>query len=162
MAQIARTGAEKAPAAGHGATDNVAELRKRTTEQAADVAHEAAKGIEGMARTSQRAAGAVAEMEREVAHRSAEGATQLSRAFIELASQQTQHNLETLKALSGAADWSRVPHVVDWDKVFRIQSEYLRVSLERAARLTRLYLEVGQAGMTSAASAARRQAQKAA
>jgi hypothetical protein len=51
---------------------------------------------------------------------------------------------------------------VDWDRVFQIQSEYLRASLGRTARLTQSYLEVSQAVMTSAASAAQRQAKKAA
>jgi len=164
MAQIARTGAEKAPATGSDTTDNVAELRKRTAEQAADVAHEAAKRTEDMARTVQRAAGAVAEVEREVAHQAAAGTTKLGRAFIELANEQTRHNLETLQALSGAVDWTRFAKAaVDWDRVFEIQRAYLRASLERAARLTQSYLEISQAVVTtSAAAATQRQAQKAA
>ena len=44
----------------------------------------------------------------------------------------------------------------------QIQSAYLRASLERTAQLTRRYLEVSQAVMTSAASTAQRQAKKAA
>jgi hypothetical protein len=43
---------------------------------------------------------------------------------------------------------------------FQIQSEYLRVSLERAGQLTQRYLEVSQAVVTTAASVARREAKK--
>ena len=155
MAQIAKTTTVRTAVTRNDTTDNVAELRKRTVDQAAD-------RTEDMARTVQRAAGAVAEVERAVAHRSAEGTTQLGRAFLELADEQTRHNLETLKALSGTVDWTRFAKAVDWDQVFQIQRAYLRASLERTARLTRSYLEAGQAVTTSAASAARRPAPKAA
>ena len=82
--------------------------------------------------------------------------------FVELASEQARQNLETLKALSGAVDWNRFAKVVDWQQVLEIQSAYLRASLERAAQLTRRYVEVSQAVMTSAAATAQRQAKKAA
>ena len=82
--------------------------------------------------------------------------------FVELASEQARQNVETLKALSGAVDWNRFAKAVDWQQVLEIQSAYLRASLERAAQLTRRYLEVSQAVMTSAASTAQRQAKKAA
>jgi hypothetical protein len=155
MAQIATTGAERAPATAQDATDNVAELRKRTVDQVAD-------RTEDMARTVQRAAGAVAEGEREVAHQAAAGATKLGRGFVDLAHEQTRHNLETLQALAGAVDWTRFAKAVDWDRVFQIQRAYLRASLERAARLTRGCLGAGQAVVTTpAASAAQRQAPKA-
>ena len=82
--------------------------------------------------------------------------------FVELASEQTRQNFEMLKALTGAVDWNRFAKAVDWEQVLQIQSAYLRASLERSAQLTRRYLEVSQAVMTSAASATQRQAKKAA
>jgi hypothetical protein len=153
MAQIAKTGAARAPAPAKGTTDNVAELRKRTVDRAA------ADRTEDMARTVQR----VAEGEREVAHQAAAGTTKLGRGFVDLAHEQIRHNLETLQALAGAVDWGRFAKAVDWDRVVQIQRAYLRGSLERAARLTQSYLEAGQAVVTTpAASAARRPAPKAA
>src|SRR5688500_36051 len=69
MAQIARNNeAERA-------TDNVAELGKRTTDKGTDVAREVIERTEGTARrgfeTVQQAAGAALEVERAVARRSA-------------------------------------------------------------------------------------------
>ena len=71
----------------------------------------------------------------------------------ELVQEQTRRNLETWTALAGA---------VDWERVFRIQSEFLRTSLERTAELTRRSLEITQAVMTAAASASSQRARKAA
>ena len=93
---------------------------------------------------------------------SAAGTTELGRMVVELASEQARQNLETLKALTGAVDWNRFAKAVDWQQVLQIQSAYLRASLERTARLTQRYLEVSQMVMTSAASAAQREAKKAA
>jgi hypothetical protein len=95
----------------------------------------------------------VDEAQRAVAQRSAESTTKLGRMFVDLANKQTRHNLETLRALT---------NTVNWDRVFQIQSEYLRVSLARTARLTQGYFELGQAVMTSAVSDAQHQAKKAA
>ena len=152
MAQIAKTGAEKAsitPSA-KSQSDNVAELRQRAVDQTAEVARDTAEKAEHAARhgaeTVQRAA----------------GTTELGRLFVELASEQARQNLETLQALSGAVDWNRFAKVVDWQQVLEIQGAYLRASLERTAQLTQRYLEVRRAVMASAASAAQRQAKKAA
>jgi hypothetical protein len=161
MAQIAKTEAKKAPDTAKGGTVNVTELRQRAADQGADVVHEAAERAEGMAhrgaRTLQRMARAVGEVQP-----AAKGTTGFGRGFIDLANEQTRHNLATLKALTGTVDWDRAAKAVDWDQVFQIQGEHLRASLERTARLTQRYLELGQAVMTSAASAAQRQAKKAA
>lgn len=167
MAQIAKTGAEKASTTtAKPQTDNVAELRQRAVDQTAEVAHDTAEKVEGAARrgaeTAQRAAGAAGAAQRELTQLSAAGTTELGRMVVELAGQQSQQNLETLKALSGAVDWNRFAKAVDWQQVFEIQSAYLRASLERTARLTQRYLEVSQTMMTSAAATARRQANKAA
>src|SRR3712207_5177378 len=79
MAQTARNNeAEKA-------TDNVAELGRRTTDKGVDVAREAIDRTEGTARrgleTTQHAASATLEVERAMARRSAEGASEISRVF---------------------------------------------------------------------------------
>jgi phasin protein len=158
MAQIARIGADKATDTTRNATDNIAELRKRTADQASDSARKAAERTEAMAQTVQRTAGALGEAQSQVA----EGTTKLTRGFVDLANEQTRHNLATLKALTGTIDWDRVAKAVDWDQVFQIQGEYLRASLERATQLTRRYFEVVQAATSAAADAAKRQAKKAA
>jgi hypothetical protein len=151
MAQTARNNeAEKA-------TDNVAELGKRTADKGADVAREATDRTESTTRrgfeTAQRTAGAALEVERVLARRSAEGATEISQAFAELAKEQARSNLEAFQALTRA---------VDWDQVSRIQSELLRESVERTAEFTRRYFEVVQAVIASAASVTKEQARKAA
>jgi len=127
--------------------------RGRGAEQPARAGAEAAEtGIGGL-RVVQQVAGAVAEVEREVTHRSAEATVELGRALVDLLSEQTRHNLETWRALGEA---------VDWERVLRLQGEYLRVSLERAAQLTRRSLELGQTVMNAAADTVRDQAKKAA
>ena len=150
MAQIARNEAEKA-------TDNVAELGKRTADKGADAAREAIDRTETTARrgfeVAQRTAGAALEVERAVARRSAEGATQISQAFAELVKEQARHNVAVLQALSRA---------VDWDGVAQVQSDFVRTSVERAAAFTRLYFEVVQAVTASVVSTTKEQARKAA
>ena len=151
MAQTARNNdAEKA-------TDNVAELGKRTADKGADVAREAIDRTEDTARRGfeavQRTAGAALEVERAVTRRSAEGATQVGQAFAEFVKEQARDNVEAFQALTRA---------VDWDQVARIQGELLRASVERAAQFTRRYLEVVQAVTASVVSATQEQARKAA
>src|SRR4051812_30589999 len=150
MAQTARTEAGKA-------TDNVAELGKRTADKGLDMAREAIDRTENTARrgleTAQRTSGAALEVERAVARRSAEGASEVGRAFAELVKEQARSNVEAFQALTRA---------VDWDQVSRIQGELLRASVERAAQFTRRYLEVVQAVTASGVSATQEQARKAA
>ena len=151
MAQIARNNAAKK------ATDNVAELGKRSADQGVDVAHEAMNKTENTARHgvefAQQTAGAALEAEAAVARRSAEAATEVGQAFAELVKEQARGNVEAFQALTRAADWGQVA---------RIQGELLRASFERAATFTRRYLEVVQAVATSAVSATQKQARNAA
>ena len=151
MAQIARNNeAEKA-------TDNVAELGKRTADKGADVAREAIDRTENTVRrgfeTAQRTAGAALEAERAIMHRSTEGATEISQAFAELVKEQARHNVAVLQALS---------RTVDWDGVAQVQSDFVRTSVERAAAFTRRYFEVVQAVTASVVSTTKEQARKAA
>jgi hypothetical protein len=151
MAQIARNNeAEKA-------TDNVAELSKRTADKGADVAREAIDRTENTVRrgfeTAQRTAGAALEAERAIMHRSTEGATEISQAFAELVKEQARHNVAVLRALS---------RTVDWDGVAQVQSDFVRTSVERAAAFTRRYFEVVQAVTASVVSTTKEQARKAA
>ena len=166
MAQTANTGAEKAADPAKNVTDNVAEVGKRNADQTAEVTRETADRAENVARRGvqvvRRTVEAAAEVESAAAQRSAEGASELGQALIELVHQQTRHNLETLTALSNAVDWDRVAKAVDWDRVVHIQSEFVRVSFERAAQLTQRYFEVVQAVTVAAADTAKRQAKKAA
>lgn len=143
MAQTARTEAEKAT---DNVTDNAAELGKRAADKAQDTARSGLQIV-------QRAADAGGEIERAVVRRSAEGTAELGQALTELLNEQTQHNVEIFKALTGT---------VDWNEVARIQGDFLRASLERGARLTQRYLEVTQAVFVTAVSTASDQAKKAA
>ena len=166
MAQIANTGAEKAANTAKNATDDVAERSKRIVNPAAAVTREMTDRAEDVARGGlhvvQRTVDAVGEVERTVVERSAEGTAELGQALLNLVQTQTRHNLETWTALTEAVDWDRVAKAVDWDRVLQIQSEYLRLSFERATQLTQRYVEVVQAVTNSAAGAAKRQARKAA
>ena len=166
MAQTANTGAEKAADTAKNVTDHVAEVGKRTADQTAEVTRETADRAENVARRGvqvvRRTVEAAAEVESAVAQRSAEGASELGQVLVDLVHQQTRHNLETLSALGNAVDWDRAAKAVDWDRVVQIQSEYLRLSFERAAQLTRRYFEVVQAVTVAAADATKRQAKKAA
>ena len=146
MAQIAKTEAEKA-------TDNVAELGKRTADQAVDATHEVANRAEDTARrgfqAAQKTAGAALEVERAVVSRSAEGATEVGEVFAKLAKEQAQNNVETFQALT---------RTVDWSQVAQIHGDFLRASVERAAEFTKRYFEVVQAVVASTASTAKEQA----
>jgi hypothetical protein len=151
MAQTARNDqAEKA-------TDDVAELGRRVADKAADATREAIGKTEDTARRGfeqvQRTFGATAELERALARRSAEGATEVGQAFAELVKEQARSNVEAFQALTRA---------VDWDQVVRVQGELLRASFERAAAFNRRYFEVVQAVTASVVSAAKEQARKAA
>jgi Phasin protein len=82
----------------------------------------------------------------EETRRSADGAAELGRLLVDLVQEQIRYNFEILTRLTQATDWGQI---------FRIQSEYLRVSLQRGAQLTQRCLEVSQAGMAAAANTAR-------
>jgi len=97
------------------------------------------------------AAGAAAETGREAAGRSAEGAAELGRLWVDLLGEQTRHNLEVATALGRA---------VRWDEVVQAQGEFVRVSLERLHELNRRYLEIVQ-DMMEATPAAVERARKA-
>ncbi len=151
MAQTART--DEADRA----TDNVAEIGRRVADKAADATREAIGKTEDAARrgfeTMQKSAGAALEVERAVARRSAEGATEIGQAFAELVKEQARSNVEAFQALT---------RTVDWDQVSRVQGELLRASVERAAEFTRRYFEVVQAVTASVVSTTKEQARKAA
>lgn len=140
MAQTARNHTEKA-------TGNAVDATREATDKAEDTAR---RGFQAVRKT----AGAALEVERAVARRSAEGATEVGQAFAELAKEQARDNVEAFQAL---LTWT-----VDWDQVTRIQGEFLRASVERAAEFTRRYFEVVQAVVASAASTTKEQARKAA
>ena len=148
MVQIAKTEAKKA-------TDNVAELGKRTADKAVDVTHEVANKAEDTARrgfqAAQKTAGAALEAERAVVRRSAEGATEVGQVFAKLAKEQAQNNVATFQALT---------RTIDWSQAAQIHGDFLRASVERAADFTRRYFEAVQAVVASAASTAKEQARK--
>jgi hypothetical protein len=149
MAQIAKNNeAEKA-------TDNVAAISSRTADKVADAAREATERTQDAARRGfeqvRQTFGATAEVERAVARRSAEGATEVGKAFAELVREQARDNVAAFRSLTDTF----------WDQAARIQADLLRASLERSAEFTRRYLEAVQAVTASAVSATRGQARKA-
>ena len=160
---MAQTGKpEKATDTAKDATDRMAEQGKRAAEQAAEATDRAGDVARHGLHVIQRTTDALGGVQREVAQRSAEHTAELGRVFVDLLQEQAQHNLKTFAALTGAVDWDQVAKAVDWEQVTKIQSEYLRVSLERTAQLVRRYLEASQAVADATANAAKRQARKAA
>jgi hypothetical protein len=153
MAQTAKTGADTAADNARNATENVAELGKRATGVAQETAERAEDAVRSGAQLVRRTADAAGEMQRQVAQRSAEGTAELGQVFADLLNEQTRHNVETFKALTGA---------VDWDRVVKVQGEFLRVTLERMAQLSQRYLDVVQSVSNVAVSTAKDKARKAA
>jgi hypothetical protein len=144
--------------------DQVAEAGRRTAEQAGEVTREltdrAGNLIQQGLRVVQGTTEAARALPQEVARQSAEGTAELGRTLLGLVHEQTRQNLDTMQALATAVDWNRAVKAVDWQRVFEVQGEFVRASLDRSAQLTQRYLEVTRTVM--AASAARWQAGKAA
>jgi hypothetical protein len=166
MASTANTTADKAGNTARNDAEQAAELSKRTSERAVDAAREATDTTEDATRRGlqlvQRTTGAAGEVQREVMRRSAEGTAEFGQTLMTVLTEQTQHNLKTWTALTGAVDWDQVIKAVDWERVAQIQTEFLRVSMERSAQLTKGYLEITQSVVTAASEAVQDQAKKAA
>ena len=97
--------------------------------------------------------GAAFETSRAAARRSAEGTVELGQVFADLANEQAKHNVEVLRTLTKAANWS---------EVVKIQNDFVRASIERAVQFSRRYFEVAQTVLRSTVSVAQDQARKAA
>ena len=124
-----------------------ADLSKDTTDSVAE--DEARGGFQIIQKTVD----AVGKGQRAAAHRSAEGTAELAQALVDLGRDQTWHNLETLTALSSAVDWGRI---------FQIQGEFLRGSVERVAQVTQRYFEVSHVVIASAVDTVEDRVRKAA
>lgn len=83
--------------------------------------------------------------QRELTHRTAEGTAELGRELSDLLQEQVRYQLATVATLGEA---------VDWDRLVRLQADYLRDSLERTAQLTRHWLDLSQAVLTANLNAA--------
>jgi hypothetical protein len=145
MAQIARTEADKATDAARTAGDKAAEVTREAAGQAGNVARSGFQSV-------RQAVDAAAEVERKTARCAGDGMAEINRTLVDLLAEQTRHNVQVFQALAQPANWGEAA---------QLQSEFLRTSLQRAARFTRRYFEVGQAVMTSALSTARGQAKRA-
>ena len=109
-------------------------VARDTTAAGAEATAEAARsGLQVVHRTTAAAGQAT--------RRSAQGTAELGQVLTELVHEQNRHNLATLTALGEA---------VDWERLLRIQSEFLHASLERMAGLAQRYLEASQAVLTAA------------
>lgn len=115
----------------------------------------AARGAEAVAQTATRATAETARRgaeitatvvadagraQRAVAQQAGEGAAEISRALIDLVTEQSQHNLQVLGA------FGRVMH---WEDFLRLQGEYLQASLDRLARFNHSYLELARRVMAA-------------
>jgi hypothetical protein len=177
VAQVGERAAEQAVDVGKRTVDQVAEVSARTADQVAEAGRRTAEQagevtreltdrtgnlIQQSLRVVQGTTDAARALPREVARQSAEGTAELGRTLLSLVHEQTRQNLDTMQALATAVDWNRAVKAVDWQRVFEIQGEFVRASLERSAQLTQRYLEVTRTVMTATASATRQQANKAA
>ena len=166
MAQTAKTESEKTVGTTKDAASNVSDLGKRVSDKTIDATRETMDKGEDMARNSlrtmEKTADAVGEVSRTVAKRSAEGTAEFGQAFTGVFKDQTQHNVETLNALSDAVDWEQVVKAVDWKQVTQIQMAYVRASMERMAHLTQRYFELSQTAMSATTSVLANRAKRAA
>ena len=166
VAEIGKHAADQAAEVGKRTTVRVAQVGERAVEQTAEVTRELTDRTGNLIQQGlhlvQGTTDAARELPQAVVRQSAEGTAEIGRTLLSLVHEQTRQNLDMMQALSGAVDWDKAVKAVDWDRVFEIQGEFLRVSLERSAQLTQHYLEVTQAVMAASASAARQQARKAA
>lgn len=153
MAQTHKSSSEKATETAKTAADRATDMARETTDNVKSLT---ARGAQN-ARTA--AEGAV-ELQRSLAHSAAGGSEELGRMMVDAMREQTEHNLKTMTALYATVDWEQVMRAVDWQSVARVQGEFLRVSMMRAAAITRRYLEVSQSMMAEGASAMQRQAKK--
>ena len=133
-----RAGTEATSTATGATARLVRDTATAATETAAEAAHD---GLQVARRTTDAVAGA----QRELTHRTAEGTAELGRELSDLLQEQVRYQLATV-ATRGEA--------VDWDRLFRLQADYLRDSLERTAQLTRRWLDLSQAVLTANLNAA--------
>jgi hypothetical protein len=133
-----RAGTEAASAATGATGQLVRDTATAATEIAAEAPHD---GLQVARRTTDAVAGA----QRELTHRTAEGTAELGQELSDLLQEQVRYQLATVAALGEA---------VDWNRLFRLQADYLRDSLERTAQLTRRWLDLSQAVLTANLNAA--------
>jgi len=166
VVEVGEHAADQAAEVGKRTTIRVVEASERAVEQTAEVTRELADRTGDMVQQSlqvvQGTADAVRELPRKVVQQTTEGTAEISRTLLVLTHEQTRQNLDMMWALTAAVDWNKAVKAVDWGRVFQIQGEFLRASLDRSAQLTQRYLEVTQTVMTATASATRQQARKAA
>ena len=143
MAQIARPEADKAADAARNVRNEIAELGKQITDDAAGQAENVARSSFQSAR---QAVDAGAEVGRKIAGRAEVGMTEINQSLIELLNQQARHNVQLFQTLAQPTNWG---------KAAQLQNEFLRTSWQRAAQFARRYVEVSQTVMTSALSTAR-------
>jgi len=163
--EVGKRTADQVAQVGARTVEQVAEAGRRTADQAGEITRELTDRtgnlIQQSLRVVQGTTDAARALPRDVARQSAEGTAEIGRTLLSLMHEQTRQNLDTMQALATAVDWHRAVKAVDWERVFEIQGEFVRASLDRSAQLTQRYLEVTQAVMTET-SAARQQARKAA
>jgi hypothetical protein len=149
MAQIARPEAAKAADTARNARNEVADLGKKITDQAADQAERVARGGFQSAR---QAVDVGAEVGQKLADRAEAGMTEINHSLVELLNQQARDNVQLFQTLAQPTNWGKATH---------LQNEFLRASWQRAAQFARRYVEVSQAAMISVLSIAPTQARKA-
>jgi len=152
MAHPARHEAEKAEDATKNVNKAAEPLRNGTgqiVELTRDVLKAGAQGATTFGNDLQEGVGAANEMQR----KSADAAVEFSKLYMDLFKEQAEHSLQAATAFRKS---------FNWDEAIRVQSDFLRASLERMSQLNSRYLEIVQAVMGTAVSVAKDPAKKAA
>ena len=129
MPKIAQAEAGREASASGRNLANLAEVTRETREKAADAAHEGERLV--------RATADAAAEQRETARHSAETTAEAGRMFMDMLTEQAQHNMQAAAALSRAVDWSQVAE---------IQRDFFSGSFARASQLAHFYRQIFQVG----------------
>jgi gas vesicle protein len=139
--------AENAKDAGNKTVDLAQNMASRTAETAKNVSERAAEttkaNVDRFAGAAREVAGRSAETAQRAFDASARGAksvlnaeNDIARLWMETASEQLRHNVETMQRLAS---------VRDWREAAEIHGEFVRESLSRAAHVVTTQLELGNA-----------------
>ena len=162
VVEVGKHVADQTAEVGKRTTIRIAQVGERAVEQTAEVMREVTDRTGKVIQQGLPVIQGTSDVARAVARQSAEGSAEIGRTLLNLVHDQTRQHLDLLQALSAAVDWNQAVKAVNWERVFEIQGEYVRASLERSGQLTQRYLQVTQAMMTATAVATRQQARKAA
>ena len=149
MPMTATTGADKAAGTTKLMSDKSAEMARSGAEMTrgmVDAGLRAASALRPNFDQAQKVAGAFGETQRETVRKSAEGSAALGKLYMDLLTEQAEHNLQAVKAFGKAFDWR---------ELVELQREFVRASFQRMNELNTRYLELCRGVMTTAATTAK-------